>query len=253
MLTDWDNRTYTGGLGVLVGCNACQEWMLKWWWENYSKHNSFSVTFIDFGMSKSARLWCEMQGNVIPLLLPPNTVKLKEELPLKTQKLWEKIYGAAIWKARVGWCRKAFAFLKTPYDSTLWLDLDCQVLKPLNSIFHDTTASLAMALEKRHSAKELFQHKLLYKGELLYNTGVVLFQRHCPIIPKWAKKTLTENHLFIGDQDILSRIIYKEKFPLALLPSIYNHHLEDGLTPDTHILHFVCSGGKHSILKNLNF
>jgi len=52
--------------GVLTGCNAEQEWMLKWWWGNYSKQNNYPVTFCDFGMSLGARKWCETKGNVLP-------------------------------------------------------------------------------------------------------------------------------------------------------------------------------------------
>ena len=108
-----------------------------------------------------------------------------------------------------------------------------------------------MTLEVEHVRQEHRHHHLLSKGEQIYNTGVVLFHRTCIIIPKWAQRISQENHLFIGDQDVISRIIYEETFPLTVFPSIYNRHLEEGLTPDTHILHFVCSKGKQHILKHL--
>lgn len=243
----WDSSLYIGGDGIITGCDENHEWMLKWWWENYSKHNTYPVTILDFGMSRSARLWCENRFPIHSVEPPP--LKPKEATPHSLQKIWEELYGPTLWKTRPGWSRKPFAFLKTPYDRTLWLDIDCQVLKPLNSLFTDSP--LAITYEVERAVKKYRDHNLLLPGEKTYNTGVVSFLRTCPLIPEWAQRTLTDNHLFLGDQDILSRIIHEKNYPVKLLPDIYNRRPQDGCTPDTHILHFVCNGGKHYLLKTL--
>jgi len=246
----WDPSTYIGGDGIITGCDENHEWMIKWWFENISKQSTFPITFLDFGMSKSARQWVEKRAPVIPITPPPlNSESLISE---NTQQLWEGLYGPTVWKCRPAWNQKPFAFLKTPYDRTVWLDIDCQVLKPLHSLFDASEGGIAMAYEVERAVQRYRKHNLLFAEEKHYNTGVVSFLRTCPLIPEWAKRTLTDHHLFLGDQDLLSRIIYEKQFPVHLLPDIYNRRPRDGCTPETIILHFVCSGGKQHILKHLS-
>jgi len=56
-LLSWGEKGY--GNGVVVAANGTQEWLLKWWWDHYSKNSDFPVTFFDLGKSKSARNFCE--------------------------------------------------------------------------------------------------------------------------------------------------------------------------------------------------
>lgn len=53
--------------GVITGCNQNHEWLLKGWWHHFSKHNTLPVAFVDFGMSASAKAWCEKKGQVISM------------------------------------------------------------------------------------------------------------------------------------------------------------------------------------------
>jgi len=246
---EWDDTHYIGGDGILVATNEKLEWMLKWWWGHYSQHNTFPVTFIDFGMSKSARMWCDNRGTVITL--SPPALKPQEAIPQNTQEIWESIYGRALWEARKGWGRKPFAFLKTPYDRTIWLDIDCLVLKPLHPLFDASASGIALAQEPERTVKKSRELGLLLPGEISYNSGVVSYLRNCPLIPEWAERTLSENHLFYGDQDILSRIIHEKKALITTLPDIYNRQKRYGSTPDTFILHFVGNRGKNDIFKLL--
>ncbi|NGX50700.1 MAG: hypothetical protein K1060chlam2_00549 [Chlamydiae bacterium] len=248
-ITDWDDTHYKGGDGIIVATNEKLEWLLKWWWGHYIKHNTFPVTFIDFGMSKSARIWCENRAPVITLSPPP--LKPQEAIPHETQEIWESIYGPTLWDARKGWGRKPFAFLKTPYDRTIWLDIDCQVLKPLHSLFDASASGIAMVLEPERTVKKSRKLNLLLPGEVSYNSGVVSFLRTCPLIPEWAKRTLSDNHLFYGDQDILSRIIHEQKPSMTTLPDIYNRQVRYGYTPETFILHFVGGRGKKDLFRLL--
>jgi len=34
----------------LTGCDEKTEWMLEWWFSEYSKHNDTPVIFADFGV-----------------------------------------------------------------------------------------------------------------------------------------------------------------------------------------------------------
>jgi hypothetical protein len=61
--------------GIIVGCDANQEWLLPWWWDHYCKHNSYPVAFVDFGMSEAALAWCQEKGQCISL--PPYSYLIK--------------------------------------------------------------------------------------------------------------------------------------------------------------------------------
>jgi len=117
---------------------------------------------------------------------------------------------------------KTFAFLQTPYDRTIWLDIDCQVLKPLDPLFEASTSGIAMVSEVERAIQKYRKHNLLLPNEHTYNTGVVSYLRTCSLIPEWAKRTLSDKNLFFGDQNILSRLIHEQKVPLTVLPDIYN-------------------------------
>ena len=82
----WETSNFIGGDGVLTGCDENHEWMLKWWWKHYTSSNTLPVTFLDFGMSKSAQIWCKKRGLVIPVNMEESALYSKEKLPIETQK-----------------------------------------------------------------------------------------------------------------------------------------------------------------------
>ena len=237
--------------GVITGCNQDQEWLLKWWWAHYSRVNTFPVTFFDFGMSKSARLWCEKRGQVQTVSPPPSYPLSSEEDTIK-KKHWEELYGPTVWKARKGWQYKPIACHMTPYPLSIWVDLDCKVRKNLTSLFERYLEGMGMVKEVGRGIQPSQKKGYLLPGETLYNTGVIVFKKGDALIKQWEEKNRTDRHLFLGDQDLLSRIIYLSKTPITTLPSIYNEHAQDGGTQDGVILHFVGDGGKNALLKTFN-
>jgi len=66
--------------GVLIACDEKQEWLLSWWWENYSQENALPVTLVDLGMSREAKLWCEKRFDLIDFAFDQNFVAPKENL-----------------------------------------------------------------------------------------------------------------------------------------------------------------------------
>lgn len=151
MHLQWDTTYFTGGDGVLTGCDENHEWMLKWWWTHYSGSNHLPVTFLDFGMSTSAKIWCKKRGLVIPITMEESAFYSKEKLSIETQKKWETFQEKTIWKSRKPWCLKPLGLLKTPYARSAWIDLDCKVVKSIEPLIQASKNRVDIAIVKEIS------------------------------------------------------------------------------------------------------
>ena len=253
MQLKWDRTYFIGGDGVLTGCDENHEWMLKWWWKHYSQANHLPVTFIDFGMSKSAKIWCEKRGLVIPVTMEESFFYSKDKLPIETQKKWNSSYSKTIWTSRKAWCLKTLGLLKTPYAYSAWIDLDCKVLQSIKPLIKASKGEIdiAVAKENKRGVNHYKKCKATLPGEVIYNSGVLSFQHTSPLILKWAQNVLLRNKNFVGDTEILNRTIFEGNFRVKKLPFSFNQSFVDGKKPSTYILHYVCSGGKHEIFRSL--
>ncbi|MEM7174413.1 MAG: hypothetical protein AAF443_00585 [Chlamydiota bacterium] len=239
--------------GVITGCDDHQEWLLKWWWSHYRKCNTFPVTFLDFGMSTSARKWCQKKGTVISIELPLSIIGTKKSFSKEVQQNWETLYASTVWKARKGWLSKPIGLMHTPYQRTVWTDLDCQILQPLDPLFDASLSASGVAAvpEVKRAVAHAKRCGILLPGEKAYNTGVLAYCHQSTLITKWAKNTYTRSYEFMGDGEVFGRTIFEEKFQPTELTRKFNRYFRDGVTPETVIVHFVCSGGKHVILKTM--
>ncbi|WP_420421722.1 hypothetical protein [Simkania sp.] len=231
--------------GIITGTNARYEWMLKLWWHYYSQTNTYPVTFMDFGMSKSARLWCESKGDVITISPPKGVPTVEEKIDPSKKREWEVAYKNP-WESRKCWFYKPFAFLKTPYEQTLWLDIDTFVIKPLSSLFELDLNRIALTQDCYRS----YNPTKLLPEEVSYATSIVGYTKNHPLIEKWAQKAQEWSHLFLGDQEILSRLICEDKAPITPLSPIFNAKPRANLSPDTFIVHFG-SVGKSELYRKI--
>lgn len=250
---DWDHAYFKGGNGVLTGCDEKHEWMLKWWWNHYSQSNHHPVTFLDFGMSKSAKIWCEKRGGVIPVTMKESALCRREDLSINIQKQWETIYAPSVWNSRKAWSLKPLGLLKTPYTFSAWIDIDCMVLKSIKPLFNalERDTEMAIAIETRPDNTDTVASRAREKGIPYYNTRVFSFKTASPLILKWAQNMLERNNEFMGDQEALNTIFFDKKYEVKELAPIFNHSFMIGKTPETAILHYSCTRGKHEIFRSL--
>lgn len=232
--------------GIVVGSDLKQEWLLPWWWSHYSKHNSYPVAFFDFGMSSNALAWCKKRGIVYPV---KREINLKE-ISLQRKEKWEQRYGEGIWLFRSSWFKKPYALEQSPFDVNCWLDLDCQVRGSLSSVFASLKSDIAMVKELDDVQKQDLDLNYNLPGEISYNSGVIVYRRNAEFLALWAEAAKDQNHLFLGDQTLLSRLIYLYDIAVTELPLNFNwfHHL--GPNPEALILHFIQSA-KLEILKQI--
>lgn len=226
-------------MGLLVGCDNHQEWLLPWWFMNFRIHNDYPVTFLNFGdMSAKAIQWCQRRGRVHLLECDDSFVAKKENIEPSLVALWEK-KRAEIWRLRPIWLRRTQGLLKTSYEKTLWVDLDCQIVGSLNPIFQNfLKKDFAVVQELEKEQRVYHSEGILCPGEMMFNGGVVGYVHGAKIVQEWASRAISQNHLFMGGQHILSRILFENELAFSTMPNIYNWAICDGKNPDAVILHY---------------
>lgn len=219
--------------GVLVGCDRNQEWLLSWWWNNIQRVGNYSVTFADFGMSDQARVWCQKRGELLSLHAASKPEPLCQKLVEESGTWLDDAYLTS----RPAWFKKPEAMQNSPYARTLWLDLDCEVLTPLEPLFDTDLEGASIGLVREAERHQKF-------SEILYNSGVVLYESSSLLIRLWAEQAKSRTSQFRGDQELLSHIIQEQGFRIKELPSIYNWNIFDGILLDACIIHWLGSRGK---------
>lgn len=221
--------------GVIVASDLTQEWLLPWWWSHYQKHTPYPVAFIDLGMSFPMKDWCKEHGQHIPLRVVDFALE-KENLDPKSAKEWEENWGTFFWESRNAWFKKPFACLSSPFEKSLWIDLDCEVRGSLEPLFGYANG-IAMAKEQSISNSPY----------LLYNSGVIAFDKGTSLLMEWAERCVKENDRFCGDQDIFSSLVSEKKVEISELPPVYNWSRSCPERADVVIQHWHGPPGKIAI------
>lgn len=216
--------------GIMVGCDKQMEWMLPWWWQHYSRYNKLPVIFVDWGMSEQGRFFCSQRGALLQLAGTYEFIRSKEEISPDVAQSWQEAYQGDVWGPRPSWFRKPFAMAQTPFEKTLWVDLDCEVVGSLTPLFAKIHPHSGMALAR--------------EGEKGYNSGVVAYHQNSPLLKHWMEGCVHFNHCFLSDQDVLSFIIESDHIEVMELPEEYNWRIKNGISLDAVIIHWVGHWGK---------
>ncbi|MFA5250931.1 MAG: hypothetical protein WC371_05940 [Parachlamydiales bacterium] len=236
----------------MVASSKEQEWLLPWWYRNYSWQNDYPVLFVDFGLSKQAQRWCRKRGGLLAFKKFPKTFAAsKDRVEKSFLKKIEARFGSFPSQQRHCWFRKPLAMLKTIFEKTLWLDLDCQVKGPLGPLFECLQDRVGCVREPLEVQLERWQNGFQKKGEILYNSGVILYPHGSFLMLKWAEEAVKSAQLFIGDQEMLSRLIFQTAAPILELPAIYNWFFYLGFNPQAQIVHYPSLLGKAAIKEQM--
>lgn len=209
----------------LVGSDHQLQDLLPWWYKNVKKHNpDIHITIADFGLTPSAKEWALKHTNVL-LEYEPHS--------------------------KFAWFYKPHAMLKSPYEYTCWLDIDCEVLQPIEDIFdYPTEEKMALTQDVVRGNPD---HDA---GMYWWATGVNVVKGKPTILKNWAALTLKGEQR--GDQEVLHEMIrmnsqYNDmiiKMPLEyqwLRISLANGYD----SPDKKIIHWTGPVGKQHIRENL--
>lgn len=243
----WKRKPEKETYGVIVGCTEDQAWLLPWWWMNFRLFNSHPVTFVNFGdMQERTIKWCMKRGSLIHLNKENDFIVGREKVSDELAKTWENKNFSA-WLLRKAWFKKPFALLESPYEITVWMDIDCQTRGSIDPLFTNYLKNATIALAPESVTQQMLNIKegILKPDETMYNAGVIVYRHGASIIENWAIKSLTENQFHLGDQQLLNRILHQDKVVFDILPDIYNWATEDGLNRDAVILHWWGANKMH--------
>lgn len=206
----------TEGEGVIVGCNKEQEWLLPWWWLNYSAYNDRPVAFADFGMSNTARQWCRDHGYMIEFL--------------KKVNFKNPYFG------------KPLSILSTPFRRSLWMDMDVQVCGSVDPWFADMDEDRIYVGEDPFSPWK--------SNDKPINSGVVCVAHGHSLIQRWMELMYTSGTR--EDQSVLNRVWAENEGGFCLMPSIMNWlRLMGDPPPQAVLVHWTGPVGKAEIKRQM--
>jgi hypothetical protein len=223
--------------GVLIGSDSGLEWALPWWWKRYKLHNSHPVAFIDMGLTQPMKTWCKRRGSLLPL----KVVDFTDEVPAERASEWEEKTGTSFWGTRSSWFKKPLACLKSPFETTLWMDIDCEIRGSIAPLFDLARRPTGLAM-----AKEQLDFSKPYP---CYNSGLIAFRQNHPLIQEWADSCFKLNSQFRADDDVFAYLLARKGMEIDEIPPIYNWSRCRNENPDAIVLHWHGSHGK-TVIRN---
>jgi len=208
----------------ITGCDEKTEWQLKWFLENYLKHNKTPIVFADFGVSEEMRTWIWQVSAFADII----------EIP----------------KQRVGgWFYKPIAMLASPCTETCWIDTDIEVLGDMSGIFKYVEDNKIGMVEDKPWSKR--------RGEKWHNSGVIAIRGKPAMLHKWANECRGKPN--VGDQEVLHSIVNLNPLMrlthISDIPNIYNWlriQIIDGEdSPNKLAMHWTGQKGNDVIRKKM--
>ena len=204
----------------VVGVDNNMEDLLPWWYENIKKWAPEPhVTIADFGMSSAARTVAQRYADTF----------------LEYTR-----------HERFAWFYKPRALLDTPYEYRCWVDIDCEVMAPIDKIFaYPTDDKIALTRDICRGENEWW-----------WATGVNVAKGSPKILRDWTY--MTEHSDQRGDQEVLRAMIQQEPSyhdMIVQMPIEYQWlrlQLSSGRdSPHKKIVHWTGPLGKKHIRENL--
>jgi len=221
--------------GIIVGLCSKQEYLLPYFYINLRLHTNLPITFFDYGMSSFGKGFCEKRGNVIEL---DKSIKKGNSTDPK-------------FIIKKGWYKKPLACDLSPYDLTVWLDLDCKVHQNFEMIFDYVQKKDFVIAKSPKNTKKSYMRRLLKKrihNLVIYNSGVIGFKKGSKIIKDWIKISEKMHASCRGDEDTLSFLLSKQNHPFYVLDKSYNLIHSVDTCQDVIISHYI-SKLKENLLK----
>lgn len=186
--------------GFLIFSDSKSEWLIPWFMTHFRKHHpSDKICFVNTGVS------FEFFDKHI---MKQNTYGFNDIIH------FDAPYS--------GWFNKPFVCYQTPYDLTIYIDLDCEIRKSIDwndfIYFKDENTYLSQFIIYQDNGVLQKMNDRVNKLINNYNTGFIVYTKDSFVLEEWCEST--EKAFFMGehslkgygDQDILSEIIQNSKY-----------------------------------------
>jgi hypothetical protein len=225
-------------LGILSICDREYEWMIPWWFYSIRRFSSLPLHIIDIGLSIEMQNWCNRYSiGMTPFSIQKFPIQ-KEDLNKNLKTAWENDYLGDLWKNRQVWFAKPEALLFSPFQKTLFLDLDCEIVAPIDGL-----------LEKQ-TPFAICENPYYDQEDYRFNSGVILYEKR-DIIHQWALKSYEESEKRMGDENVLSAVLSKTTFPFTCIEEKFNCRPTSKNRENACIIHHVGIEGKRNIMAQI--
>ena len=124
-------------------------------------------------------------------------------------------------------------------------------LKPLFDLSKKFT-DLGCAIDPISNKTRYTKYRACLPNEVQYNGGVIVYHHGSKTLLEWAKMCILENQAYLGDQEVLSRLVVSPEYPLYKLPQKYNtfySHISQEKSPT--IVHWLSKTGKEALTREI--
>ena len=221
--------------GVLIGSDHSYERLLPWWHKHYQRHNDLPVAILDFGLSPWGKAQAQKIGEVIDATAFSGIELITEKCPIYGH-IWEQIKEPCF--------KRLVNFQKSPFETTLWIDLDCQVncsIKPLFA-YANTNAKFAACRASQTNRAWQEMQNIIPQSVISYNGGVLVFKKDSPAIDLWIQALKNYLKPFYFDDVVFSIALAESSLQINEIPTIYNDDQESAK-----IIHRMGKGGKRKL------
>ena len=229
--------------GVLIGCDSEMEIYLGWWWSHYKKWNGLPVAIADFGLSEQGKENARGIGQVIEI-----DVDLSDAVISSSE---HKALQSTINQVRkcIGiWQKKPFALSQSPFDQTVWIDLDCEIKADIGPVFEYCHDGFGVIADEPHYEKWCNEMGILNGAG--YDTSVVAYTKESQVLKSWVETTHEWKEEFWGDDRILSHVIEKGGYKVDTIPEEWSSNYARR-NSSAKIVHYPTANGKAEIIKQL--
>lgn len=189
--------------GIVIGSDDRAAWQIPLWYEAYRDYCTLPVAMADFGLSANNLRLCLDCGF--------------------------QVFDAGVECGR-GYLGKPVAIRKSPFEWTLWLDLDCEIRADVDPIFDEAPTGFGVIrLDGRYS-----------------NVGVVVVRRENDLLAGWTTACLVaaENE---QDEEIFNRLVATGMYEFDVLDHRWNRGGPDPEDIECFIYHYFGPTGKQRL------
>lgn len=211
------NELRNEGRCVVTGCDVLQEWLLPWWYSTLRCHSQLPVVFVDMGLSRKGRDWCSARGEIVYPLV----------------------------RARFAELLKPIGLIRSSYAESLWLDPDCEVLKPLEAVFDETSAEIGLVRDIPGASDPI------QSGVLVVRHGSATVLEWAELCRNWDRLDRRRISTVHYDQSILAYLWFRKPGTFTLLCDEWNWVRQKGPSPEAAVFHWWGMAGKEEIRKRI--